>query len=136
MRSPSLTLSCPRETDGAKRKKQSGAAIHPMAAGMRFTLRLRDSVNNERINLPRHIGSRRGFEMLWQAALEPLPRCSLVCASIKGGGRSLRPAPERRRHRGSGGEEDLGTRRMDDQLRQVTAIETVAGGDKGVAAVQ
>ena len=74
--------------------------------------------------------------MLWQAALEPLPRCSLVCASIKGGGRSLRPAPERRRHRGSGGEEDLGTRRMDDQLRQVTAIETVAGGDKGVAAVQ
>jgi len=62
MRSPSLTLSCPRETDGAKRKKQSGAAIHPMTAGMRFTLRRRDGVNNERINLPRHIGC--GFHLL------------------------------------------------------------------------
>src|SRR5437899_10028297 len=62
MRNPSLTLSCPSETDGARRKKQSCAAVHPMIAAMRFTLRLRDGVNNERIALPRHIGC--GFRRL------------------------------------------------------------------------
>src|SRR5262245_22768889 len=73
--------------------------------------------------------------MTGQSSGKSFPRLPLVFTAIKGGFGSLGPPPERRRNRRGSRKKYLGPRRMADQLRHITAIQSLTGVDEVIAAV-
>src|SRR5262245_49047703 len=73
--------------------------------------------------------------MTGQSSGKSFPRLPLVFTAIKGGFGSLGPPPERRWNRRGSREKYLGPRRMADQLRHITAVQSLTGVDEAIAAV-
>src|SRR5262249_24438826 len=73
--------------------------------------------------------------MIRQSSGKSFPRLPLVFTAIEGGSSSFGPPPERRWNRCGSRKKYLGPRRMADQLRHITAVQSLTGVDEAIAAV-